>query len=71
LDGWLGLPRRPEARSEAIRSRDFDSVPEKARGPGKQLRAAQPGLWRSNRTEAEKEVMAQVMGEALEELGYP
>jgi Sulfotransferase family len=71
LDSWLGLGRDDGARAEAIRSRDFDSVPDDVRGPGKQLRAAQPGLWRSSRSAAEQQVMAEVMGATLSALGYP
>ena len=48
----------------------FDSIPAEAKGHGRELRAAQPGLWRQNLTSAEQQVMAEVMGGKLAELGY-
>jgi hypothetical protein len=34
------------------------------------LRAAEPGLWRENLSPAEHEVMHEVMGTTLAEVGY-
>ena len=67
---WLGL--NVSAREvQAIASRHaFESVPEDRRGPGKGIRAASPGLWRQNLTDAEQEAMHEVMGEKLREFGY-
>lgn len=70
LDRWLGLRRSDGARASAVRSNDFDSYPAEAKGPGKPLRAARPGLWRENLSREEQLVMAEVMGAKLEELGY-
>jgi hypothetical protein len=70
VDGWLGLRRGPGGRADAIRWNDFDSLAAESKGPGKQLRAATPGLWRENLSPAEQQVMDEVMGEKLGELGY-
>jgi Sulfotransferase family len=67
---WLGLD--VSGRDvEAIASRlAYNSVPKDRRGPGKDIRAASPGLWRENLTEDEQEAMHEVMGVKLRELGY-
>lgn len=70
IDGWLGLRRDAGARADAIRWNDFDSIPSEAKGPGMPLRAAQPGLWRRNLSAAEQEVMHEVLGATLAEVGY-
>ena len=70
LDGWLGLRRDSSERVDAIGWNDFDSIPAEAKGHGRELRAAQPGLWRQNLTTAEQQVMAEVIGGKLAELGY-
>jgi Sulfotransferase family len=70
LDRWLGLRRDAAGRREALKWNDFEAVPAEARGPGKPLRAASPGLWRDNLTDAEQRVMDEVMGEKLAQLGY-
>jgi hypothetical protein len=70
LDRWLDLPRTTESRREAIRWNNFDTYPEDAKGQGKPLRAAQPGLWQTNLSVAEQAIMHEVMGPVLAELGY-
>lgn len=70
LDEWLDLRRGPAGRAEAIASNDFDAAPDEVKGSGRELRAAQPGLWRQNRTPAEQRIMEEVMGEKLREVGY-
>jgi hypothetical protein len=67
---WLGLDV-DDREVQAIASRlAYDSVPKDRRGPGKDIRAASPGLWRENLTEEEQEAMHEVMGPKLRELGY-
>ena len=67
---WLDL-NVSEGDLEAIVARyAFEAVPKDRRGPGKDVRAASPGLWRENLTEEEQQTMHEVMGEKLRELGY-
>lgn len=70
IDSWLDLRRGSDERADAIRWNDFDSTPPEAKGAGMPLRAAQPGLWRENLSPAEHEVMHEVMGTTLAEVGY-
>lgn len=70
LDRWLGLQRGERERASAIRSNDFDAYPAAAKGTGKALRAATPGLWRQNLSRDEQRAMHELMGAELAELGY-
>jgi hypothetical protein len=70
LDGWLRFRRGEKGRASAVRWNDFDSYPPEAKGPGMPLRAAHPGLWRENLSDAEQRAMQEVMGAKLAELGY-
>jgi hypothetical protein len=70
LERRLGLRRTPAGHADALRWNDFDTVPAEAKGTGKPLRAATPGLWRENLSAAEQAAMAQIMGAQLDELGY-
>ena len=54
----------------ATRWNDFDAIPAEAKGSGRPLRAAQPGLWRENLSSEEQRTMHEVMGAKLVELGY-
>jgi Sulfotransferase family len=70
LDAWLGIERDGAARAEAVAMNDFAALPAGSTGSGKVFRAATPGLWRENFTDAEQEAMAEVMGDKLADLGY-
>lgn len=70
VERWLGLPRTAAGHADALRWNDFDSFPASAKGAGKPLRAASPGLWRENLDAAEQAAMAEIMGAQLAELGY-
>ncbi len=48
----------------------FASVPATAKGESREIRSATPGGWRENLTPAEHDVMHEVMGPKLAELGY-
>jgi hypothetical protein len=45
-------------------------VPEKRKGPGRRWRAASPGRWRESLTPTERELVREIMGTRLAELGY-
>ena len=70
LTEWLGLPHDEARIGEIVARHSFDEVPEKRRGPGRRWRAASPGRWRESLTPAEREVVGEVMGMRLAELGY-
>jgi hypothetical protein len=70
LEQWLGLRRTPRGRADALRWNDFDAVPSDAKGSGKPLRAAEPGLWRRNLDGAEQDAMQEILGAQLQQLGY-
>lgn len=70
LEAWLEVTRSARGRADALRWNDFASVPAEAKGSGKPLRAAHPGLWRANLTEAEQAAMHELMGSELAAVGY-
>jgi hypothetical protein len=70
LVDWLGLERSDEELEKAIATHSFESYPARAKGPTKPLRAATPGLWRENMSDAERLMMNEIMGETMERLGY-
>jgi hypothetical protein len=70
LERWLKTPRTPAGHADALRWNDFDAIPDSAKGSGKPLRAATPGLWRENLAADEQAAMAEIMGAQLAELGY-
>lgn len=55
----------------AVERESFERVPESERGPGRQIRAATPGLWRKNLTAPEQELIGRLLGAQRERLGYP
>ena len=67
---WLALPRNPERVARLVAAHSFSALPAERRGPLRKRRAARPGLWRENLTDAEKAAAAEIMGSRLAELGY-
>jgi hypothetical protein len=67
---WLGLPREPERVARLVAAHSFNALPAERRGALSRQRAARPGLWRENLTQAEKAAAAEIMGSRLVELGY-
>jgi hypothetical protein len=67
---WLGVQRTDGELEAAAEALAFESYPAEAKGPGKALRAASPGLWRENMSEREREVVSETMGETIRQLGY-
>lgn len=70
LDEWLGLNRSPKQIRSAVRTNRFGSLRNRLRGRRKGIRAASPGLWQENLSNAEQAAMAELMGSKLAELGY-
>ena len=67
---WIGLEASEDWAAEVARRYAFERIPEEERGSGKFHRAATPGLWRQNMGAAEQELLNEVMGDKLRELGY-
>ena len=67
---WLGVPPDPALIGAAVEKRSFSSIPEEQKGPGKRARSANPGQWRERLRPGEIEIVHQIMGPKLQELGY-
>jgi hypothetical protein len=67
---WLGVDASADWAAEVADRHAFERIPEEERGSGKFHRAATPGLWRENMGSAEQDLLHEVMGEKLRELGY-
>jgi hypothetical protein len=67
---WLGVERTDRDLEAAAAALAFESYPAEAKGPGKALRAASPGLWRENMSKTEREIVNETMGETIRRLGY-
>ena len=67
---WLGRPRSADELDDTVVQHSFESLPKRVKGPGKTRRAASPGLWRQNLSDTEQEIVNEVMGAKLRELGY-
>jgi hypothetical protein len=70
LDRWLGLDRSERQIRGAVHAHRFGSLRNRLRGRRKGIRAASPGLWRSNLRPAEQDAIDELIGPKLTELGY-
>ena len=71
LFDWLDLDIDPERLGAEVRATSFEAVPSEAKGAGKFVRAAQPGLWRESLSAEEQQVAERAMGDTLRRLDYP
>jgi hypothetical protein len=67
---WLGIDVAPDEVAAVCQRLAFENLPAEDRGSGKFHRAATPGLWRTNLTETEQELVSSVTSELNAELGY-
>jgi Sulfotransferase family len=67
---WLGLSVDAETVRAAVEKRAFSSIPAERKGPGKRARSATPGQWRTRLQPGEIELVEEIMGPKLRELGY-
>jgi hypothetical protein len=58
------------ALTEIASRHAFEQLPDDARGPLKETRAARPGSWRENLTDAEQEALRDALSETLVQVGY-
>ncbi len=70
LLGSMGLSVGDEDLQKVVARQSFSANPREERGSGKVVRAATPGLWREHMTPAEQQLVSELLGEKLEELGY-
>jgi hypothetical protein len=70
LVDWLRLERDSRAIAEAVEANSFAAGGRAPTGAAATRRAAVPGLWRENLTDAESALAHEIMGEKLVELGY-
>lgn len=70
LLGSLGLGMGSEDLRGVVARQSFSAIPPEDRGRGKVFRTATPGLWREHMTPAEQQLVNELLGEKLEELGY-
>ena len=66
----LGLGLTSQEIQDAVERFAFERIPAVQRGPGQFARAATPGLWRTNLSPQEQELLADLIGDRLHELGY-
>lgn len=67
---WLDFELEPERVEAAVEKRSFAAIPSAQKGPGKRARSASPGQWRDRLRPGEVELLEQIMGPKLRELGY-
>src|SRR3954451_5709923 len=67
---WLGLRASDEQVRAMVERHEFERLPADQRGADRFYRAATPGLWRENLSEAEQEAVMGVIGPKLHDLGY-
>ena len=67
---WLEIDVSERDLKGIVRRNAFEAVRKRRRGPGKDVRAATPGLWRQNLSPEEQQAMHEIMGDKLRELGY-
>jgi hypothetical protein len=67
---WLGMDVPAEQIEAAVEKRSFSAIPDSEKGPGKRARSANPGQWKERLRPGEIDLVEQVMGPKLRELGY-
>lgn len=70
LSSWLGVPARTPAAAVA-EAFDFAAIKPEDKGQGRFARAARPGMWRESLGPKEQQLLHEIMGATLEQLGYP
>jgi len=64
----IGIPK--DYLRKKIDQASFEKQPDNKKGPGLSLRFATPGKWKENLFEEEKQIMEEIMGSKLKDLGY-
>jgi hypothetical protein len=67
---YLAVDASADRLADVAAEFSYAAVPRSEKGDTKEIRSATPGGWRENLTSAEHDVMHEVMGPQLAELGY-
>ena len=67
---YLRIDASADVLGDVAARHAYTAVPRSDKGDDKEIRSATPGGWRDNLTPAEHDVMHEVMGTKLAELGY-
>jgi hypothetical protein len=67
---WLELPSTQQQLEQTVAQLAYSQIDPSLRGPGTKFRAATPGLWREHFDDGEKELLQDLMGDTLADLGY-
>jgi Sulfotransferase family len=67
---YLPIDVSADVLADVVTRHAYTAVPRADKGDDKEIRSATPGGWRENLTPAEHDVMHEVMGTKLAELGY-
>jgi hypothetical protein len=67
---YLPIDVSADVLADVVARHAYTAVPRADKGDDKEIRSATPGGWRENLTPAEHDVMHEVMGTKLAELGY-
>jgi hypothetical protein len=67
---FIGIKIREKELEEIVEKYSFKNIPSEKKGSGKVTRSASPGKWKENFTQEEQNVMNEIMGKKLRELGY-
>lgn len=67
---WMDVGASAAEVHSVVDRHAFEKIPEENRGPDRFFRSARPGSWRENLTQAEQDLLEQILGPKLRELGY-
>jgi hypothetical protein len=67
---FLEIEISNEVLKTLVSKYSYENIPEKWKGNGKFIRSASPGKWKVTFTEKEKDLMNNLMGNTLHQLGY-
>jgi len=67
---FIGIDISEDKIKKIVKEYSFENIPDNKKGIGKVTRSASPGKWKENFDEEEKNLMQEIMGKTLQELGY-
>jgi len=70
IAAMLGVDADRASLEDVASRHDYEEVPPRVRGAGREIRAASPGGWRHNLSRDEQRAMHEIMGAELRTFGY-
>jgi len=70
LYDFIGVDINENDLKKIIDKYTYKNLPTEAKGKGKVVRSASPGLWKKNLTKKEQGIMNSIMGKTLKEMNY-